>query len=285
MTVTWYSCHLALAQVWRGLLAVVHKLHASLSELQRFGLKAEILCDDTLDLRQRLGGDRPDWACLQQLARLYEAKLLAAPQCADEARVAGALHRFAAKMDAAGTLSPATSEPAARLLEETDGRARRAGSSLAFAVATALLCDVPLFELDFDGIGQLSFCAATGVLAIPLMEVKTAPAKGEATRLLSELRISRARPRHHSIRCGVAAASSRRRCVRSLPGGCTLRGKPMGIPAACRGGRQRASAAAAAAAANGSAARRARARIVAGAVGGAGEVQCARLFLGHRQPA
>jgi hypothetical protein len=117
-----------LAQVWRGLLAVVHKLHASLSELQRFGLKAELLCDGTLDPRQRLGGARPDWPCLQQLARPYEAELLAAPHCADEACVADALHRFAAKMDAAGTLSPATREPAARLLEETDGRAGRAGA-------------------------------------------------------------------------------------------------------------------------------------------------------------
>ena len=40
------------------------------------------------------------------------------------------------------------------------------------------LCDAPLFELDFDGIGQLSYCANTGVLAVPLMEVKIAPAKG-----------------------------------------------------------------------------------------------------------
>lgn len=178
--------------MWRGLRSAVHKLHASLLELQHSGAKAEPLSDDTLDLRQRLGGAEPDWPCLQQLALLFASKFEVAPQCADEACVALALHHFATEMAAAGTLSAAAGEQlAAGLLEESDGRAWRAGPSLAFVVATAQLCDAPLFELDFDGVGQLSFCADTGVLAAPLLEVKTAPAKGAAALLPGEARLTR----------------------------------------------------------------------------------------------
>ena len=166
------------AQVWRCLCRMMHKLYASFLELQRSGALAEPLCDDTLDLRHRLDGAEPDWACLQQLAWLCEARR-SAPKRADEACVAGAVRRFAAEMAAAGTLSAAAGEQlAARLLQEGDGRMRSAGPSLAFVVATAQLCDAPLFELDFDGVGALSYCADTCVLNAALMEVKSAPTKG-----------------------------------------------------------------------------------------------------------
>ena len=166
----------------------MHKLHASFLELQRSGPEAELLFDDTLDLRQQLDGAKPDWPRLLQLARLYEAGFLVAPQREDEACVASAARRFAAEMAAAGSLSAAAGERlAARLREEGDGRTRSEGPSLAFVVATAQLCDAPLFVLDFDGIGALSYCADTGVLNAPFMEVKSAPAKGAlvtAARLL-----------------------------------------------------------------------------------------------------
>lgn len=130
-----------LAQVRRCLHLVMDKLHASFLELHRSGPEAEPLCDDTLDLWQRLDGAEPDWPRLQQLARLFESGFLVAPQCDDEACVAGAVRRFAAEMAAAGTLSAAAGEQlAARLLEQGDGSMRSAGPSLAFVVATAQLC-------------------------------------------------------------------------------------------------------------------------------------------------
>jgi hypothetical protein len=157
------------------------KLHVSFLQLQRSGTEAEPLSDSTLHLRQQLCGAEPDWSSLQQLARLYEIAFMAAPlqQRHDEACVAGAVCHFATKMAAAGTLSAAAGERlAARLLEEGDGRMRTAGPSLAFVLATAWLFDSPLFELEFDGVGALSYCADTCVLNAQLMEVKTAGAKG-----------------------------------------------------------------------------------------------------------
>ena len=188
------------------------KLHASFVELQRSGAEAEPLCDDTYNLRQRLHSAGPDWPCVEQLARLYEAGFLAAPQRADEACVAGATHRFAAEMAAAGSLSAAAGERlAARLLADGNGPTRSEGPSLAFVVATAQLCDAPLFELDFDGVGALSYCADTCVLNAPLMEVKSAPAKGAlvaAARLLGNTPLTRLpRASQRPTRRGSCAAA------------------------------------------------------------------------------
>jgi hypothetical protein len=158
---------------------VADRLHSSFSALQRSSAAAEPLCDDTHNLRERLRAPEADWACLEELARLWEVALQAAPTCADEACVASALRGFARQMAAAGTTSAAEGEAlAARLLEAGDKRARRPGPSLAFVVATTQLCDTPLFELDFDGVGAVSYYPDTCVLAVPLMEVKVAPVKG-----------------------------------------------------------------------------------------------------------
>lgn len=136
--------------------------------------------DESYVLMQRLDSTEPDWPCLQLLAQLWVAAFWAAPERADEACLGEAVRRFAGAMVAAGTCSAAASEQlAARLLEAGDGLARQEGPSLAFVLATTQLCGkAKYFELDFDGIGQLSYCPDTRVLTLPLMEVKIAPTKG-----------------------------------------------------------------------------------------------------------
>lgn len=198
-------------QVWRCLHRVAGRLHKSFVELQRFSAAAQPLCDEALELVERLRAPEPDWRSLERLARLWEEGFRAAPQCADESCVSSAVRDFALKMAAAGaTSADAVEQHAARLLAEGDGRQRREGPSLAFVVATAQFSGLPLFELDFDGIGGVIYSEDTRKLTVPLIEVKAAPAKGAFLLLKASDHLRNASLTLHRLPHATAASEAAR---------------------------------------------------------------------------
>jgi hypothetical protein len=136
-----------------------------------------------LQLDEALSTMSPDWTRMQQLAyqltvafsEVKKAKLDEV-QCDDEAALARAVLSLATSM----LLDPGAAAAQLAQLDAGAGAAAADEPSLPFVLLMTQLSAMR-YELGFDGLSGVRFCALTGVLSLGLMETKASKRKGAYT--------------------------------------------------------------------------------------------------------